>query len=58
LNNYFIYNFKQNGDIYTIDYMNSLLDNIRVVVNKNDLNSPNLFSKLTVNNFGLNNLAL
>jgi hypothetical protein len=22
LNNYFIYNFKQNGDIYTIDYMN------------------------------------
>lgn len=38
--------------------MNSLLDNIRVTVNKNDLNSPNLFSKLTVNNFSLNNLAL
>lgn len=58
LKNYFIYQVKLDADTYTFDYMNSTFDNIRVVVNRNDLDSTNLITKMSVNSFGLTNLVM
>lgn len=58
LKNYFVFQVKLDADTYSFDYMNSTFDNIRVVVNRNDLDSANLISKMSVNNFGLTNLVM
>ena len=38
--------------------MNNKTDNIRVTVNRNDLDATNLLSKISVNSFGIPNLAI
>lgn len=58
LKDYVIYQLKQEGDILIFDYMNQASDVLRVTVNRNDLNSASLLSKLNSNSLSISDLAI
>lgn len=58
LKNYQIFDFRQVGDTYTIDYMSQNNDVIRVTLNRIDIGTTSFVSKIVTKAISFGDLAV